>query len=208
MCFSASASFIASGGLIVLGGASLKVANRKEKIIAAIPFIFGIQQGFEGFQWLYLDANNYSLFAGYVFLFFAFIVWPIYVPTAVFVLDKKRRKTLKLLMFLGVFVASYFLYYLVTLPVTIRELNACVDYTLNSPFRNFVNILYLLVVFVPLLISSHRIFRFFGIMVLISASVTWLFFVTNFVSVWCFFAAIVSSMFFVYLKSKKKKATH
>ena len=205
MCFSASASFIASGGLIALGGASLKVASKKEKILAAIPFIFGIQQAFEGIQWFYLDANNYSLFAGYVFLFFAFIVWPIYVPTAVFVLDKKRRKILKPFIFLGSIVAIYFLYFLMNSPLAIRELNACVDYTLKSPFVNFVNVLYSLVVFVPLLISSHKIFRLFGIVVFVSAVVTWFFFIVNFISVWCFFAAIVSSMFFVYLKSKKKK---
>ena len=68
MCFSAPASFIASGGLLALGGASLAVAKKEDKVLALIPFLFGIQQGLEGFQWLYLNSGSPSLLLGYAFL--------------------------------------------------------------------------------------------------------------------------------------------
>jgi hypothetical protein len=99
MCFSAPASLIASGGLVVIGGASLAIAKKEEKILAAIPFLFGIQQAFEGIQWLHLNVGPPSLFAGYGFLFFAFLVWPVYVPAMVFVLDKKTRAVTKWFIF-------------------------------------------------------------------------------------------------------------
>ena len=68
MCFSAPASFIASGGLVAIGGVSLVAANKEDKILAAIPFLFGVQQFFEGIQWLYLNSGSSSLLAGYGFL--------------------------------------------------------------------------------------------------------------------------------------------
>ena len=203
MCFSAPASFIASGGLVVLGGASLSVADKEDKILAAIPLLFGIQQFSEGIQWLYLKSGSSSLPAGYAFLFFAFIVWPIYVPTFVYMLDKKKRKILRWFILLGSLVAAYFLILLVTQPLMIRELRACVSYSFNFPGKNFVNAGYLLAVFSPLFISSHHIFKWFGVIAAFLAIITWLFFTLTFASVWCFFAAIVSSMFFLYIKFKK-----
>ena len=178
-------------------------AKKEDKIIAAIPLMFGIQQAFEGIQWLYLGAGSSSLFAGYGFLFFAFIVWPVYMPAAVFILDKKRRRILKWFMFLGIAVALYSLEILLTQSLAINELRACVNYSFNSPFGDFVNVAYLLAIFGPLLISNHKIFRWFGAVIAILAITSWFFFIITFTSVWCFFAAIVSSMFFVYIKSKK-----
>ena len=202
MCFSAPASFIASGGLIALGGASLITAKKEDKILAAIPFLFGLQQALEGIQWLYLDAGSSSLIAGYGFLFFAFIVWPIYVPTFVFVLDKKRRKILKWFIFLGTAVALYFLGLLITQSLVIRELKACVNYSFNFPNMIYVNTAYVIAVFGPLFISGRNIFKWFGVIIGFFAIISWFYFTINSVSVWCFFAAIVSSLFFVYLKMK------
>ncbi len=204
MCFSAPASFIASGGLVALGGASLAVAKKDDRILAAIPLLFGIQQGFEGIQWLFLKSDSSSLFAGYGFLLFAFIIWPIYVPTFVYILDKKRRKILKWFIFLGIAVALYFTVILLTQSLSINELKSCVSYTFNFPYKDIVNGAYILAIFGPLFISSHDIFKWFGVIVAFFAIIAWLFFALTFTSVWCFFAAIVSSMFFFYIKFKKK----
>ena len=203
MCFSAPASFIASGGLIVLGGVSVVAAEKKDKILALIPLLFGIQQFCEGIQWLYLNHGSSSLPAGYGFLFFAFVVWPIYVPTFVYVLDKKKRKILRWFIFLGSAVGLYFLVLLLTQSLEISKLSACVNYSFNFPLKNIVNGGYLIAVFSPLFISSHHIFKWFGVLVAFFAIIAWLFFTLTFASVWCFFAAIVSSMFFFYIKFKK-----
>ena len=203
MCFSAPASFIASGGLVALGGASLAVAKKEDKILAAIPLLFGIQQFFEGIQWLHLNTGSTSLFAGYGFLFFAFIVWPAYVPVFVYILDKKRRHILKWFIFLGVATALCFLYTFLTQSLAIHELRSCISYNFNFPLKDFANMAYLVAVFGPLFASKIEIFKWFGVAAALMAIIAWLFFYVTFASVWCFFAAIVSSMFFVYIKFKR-----
>lgn len=200
MCFSASASFIAGGGLVALGGASFVIAKKEKKILAAIPLLFGIQQISEGFQWERLNLGTTSPIAGYIFLFFAFILWPIYVPTFVWLLDKKRKNILRWFMFLGIIVAVYFIWLMFTQVVAIAKINACIGYSFsNFPLVYPVLLVYLTAIFGPLLISSHRAFRRFGIVAFVLAIISWIFYFYTFTSVWCFFAAIVSSIFFVYI---------
>jgi hypothetical protein len=204
MCFSAPASFIASGGLAVIGGASFVVAKKEDKVLAAIPILFAVQQFFEGIQWIHLNAGSSSPTAAYIFLFFAYIVWPIYVPACVYVLDKERRKIIQWFLLLGVVVAIYSFIALALQSLEIHKLNACIAYTFTIPFSSFFDIAYLLAVFVPLLVSSREIFRWFGVVVAFLAIISWLFFAFAFTSVWCFFAAIVSSIFFVYISVKDR----
>ena len=84
MCFSASASFGAGVVLSVIGVASIKKAKSPTQIIfASIPLIFAVQQITEGFLWLSLTHSNFASLkqvTTYIFLFFAQIVWPIWVP--------------------------------------------------------------------------------------------------------------------------------
>ncbi len=202
MCFSAPASFIASGGLAILGGASLVAAKKEDKILAAIPFLFAIQQFFEGIQWLYLGSGSSSLFAGYGFLFFAFVLWPLYVPSAVYILDKDKRKITSIFLAIGAIVAFYFIWLIPTQSLSIHRFPSCITYSFDFPFGGWVNVLYMLAIFGPLLTSSHHIFKWYGVVIIFFAIISWLFFVVAFISVWCFFAAIVSSMFFFYIKYK------
>ena len=203
MCFSASASFAASGGLAVLGGASLAIAKKENKLLALVPLMFAVQQGFEGIQWLYLQANTTSMIVGYGFVFFAFLVWPIYVPTFVFILDKKKRNILKYFIALGAVVTLYILIFLIKESLIIRELHSCVSYEFNLPFRTVVLVGYLISIFGPLFLSTLKIFKRIGIVAFVAALGAWLFFAFAFISVWCFFAALVSSLFFFYIRQQK-----
>jgi hypothetical protein len=207
MCFSAQASFVASGGLAVIGTASLLSAKKENKILAFIPLLFAVQQFFEGIQWIYLNNGSISLIAGYGFLFFAFVVWPIYSPVAVYILDKEKRDVMKWFVFLGIAVSMYFLVIIMTQAPVIQELKSCINYNFNFPLKDLVASGYLLVTLAPLIISSRQIFRIFGAVITVLAIISWLFFTIDFTSVWCFFAAIVSSMFFVYIiYDQNKKA--
>ena len=56
MCFSASASFVASAALLTGGVATLKQTTNNGQIpFASIPLLFGAQQLMEGFLWLSLQ---------------------------------------------------------------------------------------------------------------------------------------------------------
>ena len=53
MCFSATASFTAGAGLLVIGAITIRLSrDRAELPFAAIPVLFGVQQLIEGALWL------------------------------------------------------------------------------------------------------------------------------------------------------------
>lgn len=172
--------------------------------MAVIPIIFGLQQFAEGVQWLYVGSGSSSLFFGYLFLFFALILWPAYVPPVVFLLDKKERKILGWFTFVGAAVAAYFLIILMNNPLGIDRFNSCIRYSFDLPFSGIASIAYLTSIVGSLCISSLRFFRYFGILAGILGLISWLFFGFAFISVWCFFAAVVSLLFFFYIKYRKK----
>ncbi|WP_074903317.1 DUF6629 family protein [Nitrosomonas communis] len=59
MCFSAGASFIASGALSIISVSAIrKVKNRKDIFIAFIPLIFAFQQFTEGLLWVALGNGE------------------------------------------------------------------------------------------------------------------------------------------------------
>lgn len=109
MCFSAEASFIASGALAAASGASLKVAPKDQRLIALVPLLFASQQAIEGVQWLHLHSGTSSPMLSYAYLLFAFVLWPVYVPAALFKVDAARRKFLRWFVLTGAIVSSLYL---------------------------------------------------------------------------------------------------
>ena len=93
MCFSASASFIAGTSLCAVGVATLKRAeSRAELPFAAIPLLFGMQQLIEGVIWLTFshDAPLLKQVMTYLYSGFSHVLWPMYVPFAVGLLEAVR----------------------------------------------------------------------------------------------------------------------
>lgn len=205
MCFSATASFAASAGLAAIGAASYRAAPAKRKFLAAIPLLFAVQQAMEGIQWLSAGAGKSNLGAAYVFLFFAFLVWPVFIPSSVFVLDEKRKKILRWFIVVGAGVSLALLALLATEPLTVRVWKHSIWYDVYAPFGASAILLYVAVVCGAMLVSSNRMIRFGGILAMISAGVSAFFFFETFTSVWCFFAAILSSLVYLFARSKKEQ---
>lgn len=77
MCFSTEISFGAGIVLMATGVVAHKISRPKQKLIAMIPFLFGIQQVSEGMVWLshqFSMSPIIGLIFGKIYLFFAFIV--------------------------------------------------------------------------------------------------------------------------------------
>ena len=95
MCFSATASFVAGGALVATGLTTVKICQNKKHIpFASIPLLFGVQQLSEGFLWLALEKQQYSHWetnSTYFFLFFAQIVWPLWVPFSIRLMELSPR---------------------------------------------------------------------------------------------------------------------
>lgn len=197
MCFSAQASFVAGIGLLGLGSLAVtRVRARREYLYALIPLLFGIQQLVEGALWLTFPdhAPALSKWLTYLFLLFSNVLWPIYVPLAVLALEsvKWRRKFIVGMACLGAAVGVYLLGILVLSPVS-----ACVDgwhilYDFNNSYEQTTILLYAIVTCMSLLLSSHRRVVVFGVAALVSEVVSYTLYTTWFVSVWCFFAAVLS----------------
>lgn len=213
MCFSAGASFIAGGTLSVAGGFTiLKAKNKRELPFASIPLLFGIQQTIEGVIWLSFHSPPLNTVMTYAYSIFSHVLWPILVPFSIFLIEnnKLRKKILLAFSFTGLITGLYLLYFIFTEPISSRIIQNSISYqsiTYYSPhFYPFLTMaLYVCATSVSCLFSSHKIINIFGITVFISFFIAYWFFYTTFFSVWCFFAAILSYIIYLYFTTRNKK---
>jgi hypothetical protein len=203
MCFSAGASFGAGAVLLVAGAVAMSKAKTKpQRVFAAIPFIFSAQQLIEGMLWVTLrhpvEGSTQQLFT-YLFLVFAWTVWPIWIPFSIRGLepDPRRKKQLTICFYTGLAVSIcvaciFFLY-----PVKVMPMRNHIHYLFDFPSRVrqlvwVCSIPYFVVTVASPFISSHKRMKWLGMAFLISYLFTLLFYKNYVVSVWCFFAAILS----------------
>lgn len=200
MCFSANASFGAGVVLTVIGIASIKKTQHPAQVLfASIPLIFGVQQLSEGALWLTLpnpDAVNAQKIFTYVFLLFAQIVWPIWVPIAILMLEKSetRKNIQRVLVGAGLIVGVYLAYCLMTFDVQAKIVGYHISYFQDYPpaFKIYGIILYGLATIAPSFFSHIKRMWMLGATVLISYIVTAIFYEHYILSVWCFFSSIIS----------------
>lgn len=195
MCFSATASFVAGGTLTATGALTLsKAKTKKELPLASIPLLFGVQQAVEGVVWVSFGSTMINALAANAFLFFAYVLWPIYVPVAVLLVETHplRRKILQVFSVLGLAVGMYLLYFLIIEPGKAHILNQSIAYDFRHVYDLLYVAPYVIVTTVSGMVSSHRVLNLFGVTTLIAFFVSQWFYSVNFISVWCFFAAILS----------------
>ena len=200
MCFSASASFGAGVVLTAIGVASIKKTHHPIQLLfASIPLIFGVQQIAEGMLWLTLNNPEYiktqRIFT-YIFLFFAQFIWPIWVPIAILLLEKKstRKNIQKVFVGAGIMVGLYLIYCLLYFHVEAKIIGHHISYFQDYPssFRNYGIILYGLATIVPSFFSHIKRMWMLGATILISYVITAIFYEHYILSVWCFFSSIIS----------------
>lgn len=196
MCFSTEASFGAAVILTLAGAFTLNKCQRKELLwLAATPLLFGIQQFAEGLLWMHfqnhLDSNLAFYWTKRIFLTFAFLVWPIWIPLAVGLAEKIkfRRYLIFFDLACGIGLSMINLSYALKQEILVEIVNHSIQYTGEVPPQTF---LYPLIVLLPCFISSLKNMWVFGALALLGYIVAYYFYATTFVSVWCFFAAIVS----------------
>lgn len=214
MCFSASASFGAGIVLSVIGIASIKKAETRSQVFfASIPLIFAIQQITEGFLWLALTNPKFAFLqwpTTYIFLFFAQIVWPFWVPFSILKLGVKPRrvKTEWILMIIGAIVSAYLAYCLISFHVEAKIIGMHISYEQDYPkeLARYGGLLYLVSTIIPPFFSNIKRMWTLGTAILISYFMTDLFYKDYIISVWCFFASIISITVFMILFEMKKSS--
>ena len=205
MCFSATASFVSSaiiGGLAV--AANRKRTSSQETPLAMIPGLFAIQQFIEGCVWLgwkYAACLELQPVFSALFLFFAWMVWPILVPLAAWKLEvlPKRKTIMYFTILLGVVLALIAFFQIVLAHPYPVLANHRISYQLNKLneggiIRFVLQMLYVLVTLFPLLYSSNKGLVVLGLTNAVALLISFLFFQEALPSVWCFFAAILSGL--------------
>lgn len=232
MCFSASVSYSAAVVLVSAGVYAVQQARQLQSpywMWALVPIFFGLQQAFEGLVWQALDAGNAQAGnAGAVvpyalgFHFFSHFLWLWWFPLCSYLVEpgKIRKKVFGGCAIFGAFAGTLVYFVMLLHPewmsVSLREHS--ILYSFSVPYRSVIHIpitpaaLYGLTILVPLLFSSHRLIWIFGGLVAMSMALASAAYSYAYVSVWCFFAAVLS-LYLVYMirhlvaESKSIRAT-
>lgn len=200
MCFSAEASFAGGAVITTIGVMSVnRNSLPSQRLFAAIPLIFGVQQISEGFVWVALQsqANDMMLTVStYIFLLAALVIWPFMIPLSVLKMerDDNRRRSLRIFLVIGILTSLYYGAGLLLYDVHPKISSHHIMYASNFPklLATPAFIAYAAATLVPLFVSGVRRMWLFGVLVTASCLVTGIFYQEYLTSVWCFFAAIIS----------------
>ncbi|WP_338104757.1 DUF6629 family protein [Modestobacter muralis] len=211
MCFSATASFTAGTALTAVGMVTVyRSRGRSELPLAAVPLLFGLQQLTEGLLWVGLDNDLTGLqsWSTYVFSLFSHVLWPMFIPFAFLLVEpvRWRRRAISVFLALGIGVGLYLLYFLVRFPVSAHVHERSISYDSPHFYIAGVLVIYLLATCFTGLFSSHRCVRIFGVLAFVLAIAAVLVSIMTFVSVWCFFAALLSLLILIHFSGPMQAA--
>lgn len=207
MCFSPTVSFAASAALASAGITSFKKTDtHKETLFACVPLIFAAQQFIEGLLWLsllsgtnealrYLTTQAYTVFIG--------IIWPVFIPLSIWVLEPEptRKRMILPIIALGTSIGIYTLNLLYNYGVQASLIDSCcVIYENSLKQGEAERLTYLFATCAAYFLCSYRSVRLIGMANLAGFVIAYYFYEINFASIWCFFAALISTMIYVYLE--------
>lgn len=211
MCFSASASFTAGVVLSTIGVITIKKTQDKSQLIfASIPFIFALQQISEGFLWLALADPKYAFlekFTSHSFIFFAQVVWPIFVPLGVYLLNKEN-KIQKLFLGVGIIIALYLAFSLLIYGIHAKIDQHHILYTQANPVQiwKIGSVFYFIATLLPLLFSKIKGMKILGVTIFVSYILAFIFYQRHVLSVWCFFSSLISIIILIIILKVNKKS--
>jgi hypothetical protein len=218
MCFSATASFTVGAALVPAAAYCTRQALRKDGRflpLAVVPFFFAVQQFTEGLVWIGLEHEDPALIqaASVAYLFFAMAFWPFWIPLS-FLCSESRRGlawALGVVMVLGL--AWTWLY----LPILLSPGTYLTTEVFQHSIRYVIGDIagyslasrwawrtgYLVIIVVPIAIGCTRgqtngrdtaVSVAGGAALVASFVVAYYLYMQVFVSVWCFFAAVLALM--------------
>jgi len=213
MCFSAAASITAGVLLTFAGTETLRKVHKPSQIVfASIPIFFAFQQFSEGVVWLTIPRSGYAnlqAIATYTFLVMAQFIWPMLVPLSVLLMEgnKARKKILWSLLVLGVMISFYYLYGLVAYHAYAEISYMHINYKSNfqNTYSHPATGLYLIATLAPVFVSSVKRAYILGVIIGMSALVSIIFFTECLISIWCFFAAVVSFVIYYTIRESHRK---
>ena len=206
-----------------------KAKTNPQRLFATIPLIFAVQQLTEGLLWLSLKDSgmaSWQPLLTYIYLVFAMAVWPLWVPYTIRLLEKDARskKIMNVLVGIGAVVAIC-----VALVLLLYPVQAMTPVCLSCPFSSTPSInqhihyrfifppvpkgligaftvLYILATIITPFISSIKKMKWLGFVFLASYFFAVILYNGFVISVWCFFAALLSFVVLWIILSLRKPA--
>lgn len=214
MCFSSEASFIASAVIGVTGIIALKKSSGFPfKFFAFVPVFFAFQQLIEGFLWITLQNSHclqWKLPLTNGFLFFAWLIWPVYIPFSCLLLERKQliKRFQLVFLVLGLIIAFSYFYIMLFHQVDATISDYHIKYTMDfhPPNSWIYGLIYLIPTVVSMLISSIKKMWILGLVNLLSFIFSKIVFFGYVTSVWCFFGAIASIIVLWIVWNSKKQS--
>ena len=198
MCISATTSFVAAGGIAVVGVATLRNVNHPRSVLLALmPLLFALQQFAEGFVWLGLEGVIGDLalqHATFLFMLYAQGVMPL----AVLLIEPKGVRFYGILIctLLGAGLGAYVIYAIVGFPSTSFINRHSITYYNALTEKLWVAGTYEIAVCGALILSTHRVVRWFGLLNIVGVALVLIVKGYAFTSVWCLYAAVLSVMLY------------
>ena len=209
MCFSAEASFAASGVLAASSVAIARIPKEKASVpLSLFPVVFAAHQFIEGVIWLNQDGvlpDVYKPVTVYAYALIAFVLWPILVPFSACLIEtgRKRRILILICQAIGLGVGLALLFSLARTPLEVTADCCSLSYRADAPHLLIVP--YLIAVSIPFLASSRKGLVLFGTAITASCvAAAILTSAATFPSVWCFFAALLSTGLYLYFRTAAK----
>lgn len=209
MCFSATASFSTSAVLFVAGLTGALCAWRYDKRFVAFNVLllfFSFQQFCEGMIWIespFLSKTTW----GFLFLFFAFFVYPWFLSLCVYCItqNKLARQKIKWLIYFGFIFGA--ILYCGNLQVPNLGVDQCTlhiqyhSYFFGQQYLNptaikivdYLSIIpYIFFTSAAFFYSDIRHAFFYACAVIIATLVCVIFYAGYFISTWCFYATFIA----------------
>jgi hypothetical protein len=204
VCFSATASFVGSGVLGVVGAVTLtKVKHRRELLFAALPTLFAVHQFIEGFVWLGLHGRFSPVVThdlGAAFMLYAQGLLPFLIPLSVLLFESNVRSRRRMLPFvvLGGLTTLYMLWALTAYSLQVFIENDSIVYLNPATNHTAVAVLYIIATCGSLFFSKVTDMIIFGAANLVILLVVMAVKRYAFTSMWCAYAAVASVIILAY----------
>jgi hypothetical protein len=211
VCFSPDADAVVGGIVVVIGVDALRqVREPKQVLFAALPLLFGLHQLDEALVWWGLQgriSESVERVGVWIYVLFALAALPMLVPLAVYSIERSaaRRKVIAAFSALGIGVG-------VALGVSLfrGSVNAAIGghyiaYDVSALHQGRdLTALYVLAACGALVLCSHRDIAALGLLNFVAVPVLMWLTVSGFISLWCFWAAIVSVVIDFHLRRSAK----
>jgi hypothetical protein len=209
MCFSPDADAVVGGIVVVIGVDALRhVREPKQIALASLPLLFGLHQLDEAVVWLGLQGHvseSLQRIATWAYLLFALAALPALVPLAVLAIERShaRRRAIAVMSALGIGVAVA-----LGLSMFNGSVNAAIDgrhiaYDVSALHQGGqITALYVLAACGALVLCSYRDIAALGVLNFVAVPVLMWMTVSGFISLWCFWAAIMSVVIDYHLRRR------